>query len=325
MLAMPPAVDLSLEQLRVYKPELTKQDDFDDFWEESIKESKKYPINGELIPYDYPVKEVKVYNAYYNGFKGARINGWYILPLEADKNNKVPVLIHYHGYTGDKGYIQEYLKWVIQGYAVFAVNVRGQGGQTPDPAIYSQGGITGWMTLGILDKYEYYYRNVYMDCVRAVDFVCEKEEIDTEKIGILGASQGGGLTIAVAALDKRPKFAMPVFPYLCHFKRAMEMYQEGPYREFFEYFRRFDPEMKTEDKVFQTLSYFDGMNLATKITCPVLMAITLRDVICPPSTMFAAYNHMTCAKELKIYPHHGHEALPFHDEAMIEFARRFMK
>lgn len=322
---MPPAVDLSLEKLRVYKPQLTKCRDFDAFWEQMLNESSQYPVNGELVPYDYPVKEVRVYNAYYDGFNGARINGWYILPNNAGRDSKVPVIIHYHGYTGSKGYVQEYLKWAIQGYAVFSVNVRGQGGITPDPAAYSQGSITGWMTLGILDKNEYYYRNVYMDCVRAIDFVCSREEIDTGRIGIYGESQGGGLTLAVAGLDKRPKFAMPVYPYLCHFKRAIEMYQEGPYREIFDYFRRFDPEMKTEDKVFETLSYFDGMNLATRISCPVLMAITLRDVICPPSTMFAAYNHITSEKEVKLYHHHGHEGLPFHEEAMIEYARRFMK
>lgn len=322
---MPPAIDLSLDELREYKPQLTKRNDFDDFWEETLKENEEYPLDSKLEEYNYPVKEVKVYNAYYNGFKGTRINGWYVLPPDASKDHKVPVLIRYHGYTGNKAYVQECLKWSIQGCAVLTVNVRGQGGITPDTAIYSQGGIKGWMTLGILDKYQYYYRNVYMECVRAIDFVCEREEIDSGQIGVLGVSQGGGLSMAVCALDKRPGFAMPVYPYLCHFERAMEMYQEGPYSELFDYFRRFDPEMLTRDKVFETLSYFDSMNMAPMIQCPVLMAIGLRDLTCPPSTMFAAYNHLNCEKELKIYPHHGHEILPFHDEAMIGFARKFIR
>lgn len=325
MIIMPPAVDLSLEELVKYKPPLTLKDDFEFFWKETINETKTYPLNSELVPFDYPIKEIRVFNAYYDGYKGSRINGWYILPFNACKSEKVPVIIHYHGYTGHKGYIQEYLKWLIQGFAVFAVSVRGQGSATPDPASYSQGGIRGWLTNGILNKNEYYYKNVYMDCVRAIDFVCEREDIDTSRIGIYGESQGGGLTLAVAGLDSRPRFAMPVYPFLCHFRRAMEMYQADPYNELYDYFRMFDPEMKTEKQVFDTLSYFDCMNLATRIKCPVMMALTLRDIICPPSTQFAAYNRLEGIKECKIYPHHGHEDLPFHSEAMIDFAQRYMK
>ena len=320
-----PAVDLKLDELRNYKPELTKQGDFDEFWDRTLAEAAEYPLNPKLVPHDYPIKEVEVFNAYYDGYKGAQINGWYILPRNRDRKTKLPVIVHYHGYTGNKGQVHEFLKWTIQGYAVLSVNARGQGGATPDPAVYSQGGITGWMTLGILDKEQYYYRGAYIDCVRALDFVCGREEIDAGRIGLYGGSQGGGLTIAVAALDSRPKFAMPIYPYLCHYRRALEMYQEGPYREFFDYFRRFDPEMKTEEAVFETLSYFDGMNLAPRIKCPVLMAATLRDLICPPSTQFAAYNHIKSEKELKLYPHHGHETLSFHDEAMIAYARKFME
>lgn len=317
-------IDLSLEELKKYKPKLTLKDDFDAFWDETKKQSATQPINGELVAYDYPIEEVKAYNAYYDGFNGARINGWYILPKNASKDCKVPVIIHYHGYGGNKGYICDYLKWVIQGYAVLAVDTRGQGPATGDAAVYSRGAMRGWMTLGILDKNEYYYRNAYMDCVRAIDFVCDREEIDTDRIGIYGESQGGGLTIAVAALDSRPKFAMPIYPYLCHYKRAIEMYQAGPYSEIFDYFRMYDPEMKTQDQVYGTLSYFDGMNLGTRIKCPVLMAIGLVDTVCPPSTTFAVYNHMTCEKDLKLYPHHGHVPLPFHDEAMIAYARKYM-
>ncbi len=319
------AVDMALEELKVYKPELTKQEDFDAFWEGSLKESKKYPLNSERVLYSYPIEEIKVFDIFYDGFKGGRINGWLILPEGADKNRKMPALVYYHGYTRNKGFVQDYLKWLVQGFAVLAVDVRGQGGATGDPALYGQGGVPGWMTRGILDKNRYYYRNVYLDCIRAIDFLSEQEEIDTDRIGIYGVSQGGGLSVAVAALDGRPKFTMPVYPYLCNFERAVEFSQEGPYGEISDYFRQFDPEMRTGREVFNTLSYFDGMNLAPRIKCPVFMGITLMDRICPPSTMFAAYNHMGGEKELRIYHYHGHEALPFHEEAMIQFVRKHFR
>lgn len=322
---MPQITDLNLEELKTYKPHLTKREDFDIFWENAIKDSRNCPLKPEMIPYKYPVEEVKVYDVYYNGADGARINGWYILPKNAHKNNKVPVLIQFHGYAYHKGYIYEQLKWAIQGYAVLSITVRGQGGLSTDTVKYSQGGMMGWMTLGIMDKNQYYYKNVYLDCIRAIDFVYQREEIDNSRIGVFGLSQGGGLTLAAAALDDRPRFAMPLFPYLCHFRRAVEMYGNGPYKELYDYFRIFDPEMKKEEQIFETLSYFDGMNLATKVKCPVLMGVGLRDDICPPSTIFAAYNHLDCEKQMKIYPYFGHEHMPFYTEEMIAFTRKFME
>jgi cephalosporin-C deacetylase len=124
----------------------------------------------------------------------------------------------------------------------------------------------------------------------------------------------------VAGLDPRPKIAMPVYPYLCDFRRSVLMHQQGPYKEIVDWFRRYDPERKMEDIVFRTLSYFDGMNHATRIKAKTLMAITLQDLICPPSTCFAAFNHLSAPKEVKIYYDYGHEALPFHEEAMMAFA-----
>ncbi|MCX7923537.1 MAG: acetylxylan esterase [Clostridia bacterium] len=317
-----PNVDIKLSELKKYKPDLTQKADFEAFWRETLEESSRQPLNSELIPHSYPVSQIKAFNIYYDGFRGSRINGWYLLPNGADKDHKVPIIIYYHGYTKNKGYIVDYLKWLIQGYAVLAVDVRGQGGKTADPAVYSRGGIAGWMTKGILDKYQYYYRNVFVDCVRAIDFACEREEIDTEKIGIYGFSQGGGITLAVAALDKRPKFAIPIEPYLCNFRRGGEVYQEGPYGEISDYFRILDPEMQTEEDVFDTLSYFDGMNMASRIKCPVLMAVGLVDKTCPPSTVFAAYNHLECEKQIKIYHHHDHEVPSYHEEVMIEFVKK---
>jgi cephalosporin-C deacetylase len=298
--------------------------DFDRFWNETISESKSQPLEPEMGPFSYPVKAVKVYDIYFTGFKGSRINAWYIVPENANGNQKVPALIHYHGYTVSKHYVQDYLKWSIQGCAVLAISVRGQGGKSNDDAKYYSGGIAGWMTKGILDKNEYYYRNVYMDCIRAIDFVCSREEIDTNRIGVMGGSQGGGLSIAAAALDDRVKVSMPDIPYLCHFRRSVQLYQKGPYEEIYQYFRVFDPQHQTEDKVYETLSYFDGMNLATKIKCHLLVSVNLMDDVCPPSTVFAAYNHMDCSKEIRIYPDHRHETLPYHEEEKFSFLAKHL-
>ncbi len=230
-----PLYDKPLEELVVYNPPLTRQPDFDQFWTDTLAEGARTPLNPAMELLDYPALGVRVYKVEYDGWRRARICGWYLVPEAA---GPFPALIQYHGYSGSRGEVHPYLMWALQGYAVLAVDVRGQSGDTTDPATYTGGHTTGWMTQGIMDPQEYYYRGVYMDCVRAIDFVANRPEVDARHIGLMGGSQGGGLTLAVAALDHRPVLAMPDIPYLCHFKRAVDMAARMPYLEISNYIRR---------------------------------------------------------------------------------------
>jgi cephalosporin-C deacetylase len=316
--------DLSLEELRVYKPELTKEEDFGEFWERTLKEANSQPLNSEMTEVEYPVKQVKVYEVYFDGFKNSRIYARYIVPAGADKDNKVPAVVFYHGYNYNNLVIKDALKYSIMGYAVLMVNVRGQNVKSPDHNNYDNGGAAGWMTKGVLNPENYYYRYVYMDCVRAVNFLLNREEIDGDRIAVEGGSQGGALSIAVGALCDKVKVVMTDVPYLCNFRRAVEKYSDGPYHEIYHYFRIYDSLHKTEEQVYKTLSYFDCMNLAGRIKGDVLLSVGLEDTICPPSTVFAAYNHIASNKEIRVYPEFAHGGFTQHEEEKIEFiSRRF--
>lgn len=317
---MPLSIDMGLEDLKKYKPALTRKDDFKDFWKNTLDGQKKFPLNVEAVKIEYPVKGINVYDASYNGYNGQRVKAWYLEPVNTGRGGKVPAFIHFSGYTWARGYISQYVMWALQGYAVLAIDNRGQGGATPDNTVYSQGSFTGWLTRGILDKSEYYYKGAYVDCIRALDFLETRQEVNMDRIGLLGGSQGGGLALATAGLDSRPTYVMCSFPFMCNLERAFAIASDMPYLELVEYFKLFDPEMKSKDKVFETLSYFDVMNLAQSIKCPVLMAIALMDRNCPPSTSFAAYNHLQGEKECIVYPLHAHEALFSHTEHLFRFA-----
>jgi cephalosporin-C deacetylase len=314
-----PLYDKPLEELVVYDPPLTKEDDFDTFWAKTLEENAKASFEAELQEVDYPVIGAQVYEAHYDGWDGARISAWYLTP---DKEGPFPTLVQYHGYSGSKMDLYRYLMWVLQDYAVLAVDMRGQSGNSTDPTPYTGGHVRGWMTLGIMDPREYYYRGVYMDCVRALDFVSGRPEVDADRIGIMGMSQGGGLTLAVAALDDRAVLAMPEMPYLCHFKRAVDVAVRMPYLEIAEYLKRWP---RREEQVWRTLSYFDNMNLASRITCPILMTVGLQDDICPPSTVFAVYNKIEAEKDPKVYPYHNHEVVEAHWEDKVRHAHHYLK
>jgi len=323
-----PLVDWPLPQLVAYRPPLTREPDFDSFWRETLDTASGAPLDAEIVPEeDYPVPGVRVSRAYFTGWEGARICGWWLVPPEyapGASQGKRPTMVFYHGYSGNKGQVDAYLGWALQGYCVFAVDTRGQSGESTDPKAYPGGHATGWMTAGITNPRDYYYRGAYVDCVRALDFVCAQPEVDTDRIGLTGGSQGGALTLAVAALDpqRRAKVAMPDVPYLCHFRRAVDAAAQAPYTEIAVYCRHW-PQREVE--VFRTLSYFDNMNLAERITCPVLMNVGLQDVICPPSTIYAAFNHLGSeTKEMKVFPYNGHEGNPTHTLDKLRWARRYV-
>jgi cephalosporin-C deacetylase len=311
--------DLPLDELKTYNPPLTGQPDLEQFWQQTFTEAARQPLNPILEPVNYPVPELQAFNVTYQGWQGAPVSAWYLRP---PGRGPFPALVFYHGYTVGKYGIYPYLPWVLQGYAVLAPDVRGQPGGTPDTSTYSAGHARGWLTKGILDPHEYYYRGVYVDSVRALDFLAGQPEINMEKTGVTGFSQGGGLSLAVAALDHRPALAMPGMPFLCHFERPLQVSRAYPYWEFADYIR-YHPQRA--EQLFKTLSYFDNLNLANLVTCPTLLNVGLIDEICPASTVFAVYNRLQVPKQIAIFPYHAHEQPHTHWQTQIHWANHFLR
>lgn len=296
-------IDMPLDELKLYKPPQTKKEDFSRFWQETKAISKSQPLNSELKKIDYIVKTIEAYKVYYDGFDSSRICGYYLLPKTEPP---YPVILWFHGYGDNKQKINFYLKWVLLGYAVMAVDIRGQIGESIDKKVYPAPSAIGYMTKGIFSKEDYYYRGVYMDCVRAIDFLSTRKEIDIARLCVTGASQGGGISLAVAALDDRPKLVIAEIPYLCHFKRAIEWAEEFrnvTYLEFTSIIKKY-PER--EEEMYDTLSYFDNLNLCSWIKAKTIISCAMKDIVCPPSTIFAVYNHIQAEKTMEIMPFYDH-------------------
>lgn len=307
-----PSIDMPLEQLREYRPPLTRQPDFDAYWNRTITEAQDQPLRVELQPYDLSAKGVHCFSVRFDGYKGGRIAGWYVRPAGA---GPFPGICIYHGYSGRGTRLLDMLHYAYQGICVMSMDCRGQNGLSQDAASYEEGHASGWMTQGIRDPENYYYRFVYADAVRALESLAAQPEVDSSRLAITGVSQGGGITLAVAGLSDRPILAMPDIPYLCHFKRSAEITPIGPYPEIVNFLKAF-PEL--HECAFRTLSYCDAMNLAPRIKCRTVVLNCLWDDICPPSTIFAAYNHMTAPRDIAIYPFHKHEVPYAHRETQMK-------
>jgi len=316
-------VDMPLKELRKYKPDQTKEDDFDKFWEDTKKISNSEPLNEKIKKINYIVKEVDACKVHYDGFGGARICGYYILPKFSGPH---PVILWFHGYGDNKQKINYYLKWVLMGYAVMAIDIRGQIGESIDKKVYPAHSAVGYMTKGIFSREDYYYRGVYMDCVRAIDFLAKRKEIDIDRLCIAGGSQGGGLSLATAALDSRPKLVIAEIPYLCHYRRAVEWAEEFrniTYLEFTSIIKKY-PEK--EEEMFKTLSYFDNLNLCSWIKARTVISCAMKDTCCPPSTVFAVYNHIKAEKHMEIMPFYEHswETVINFEEKKLEYIKMFL-
>jgi len=201
------------------------------------------------------------------------------------------------------------------------MDVRGQGGQSEDKG--SVGGNTyhGHIIRGLDESPEkLLFRSIYLDTAQLARIVMDMPEVDETRVGCMGGSQGGALTIACASLEPRIRQAAPQYPFLCDYKRVWEMdLAKGAYGELKDYFRRFDPRHEREEEVFTTLGYIDLQYLAPRIKADVMMFTGLMDTTCPPSTQFAAYNRMTCNKKVVIYPDFDHEGFPDHQDMVYQW------
>ena len=300
--------DLPLDELKTYLPTREEPADFDSFWKSTLDEARSHPLNAIFEKVDYGLIAQDTFDVTFSGFGGQPVKGWLILPSQ--RKGKLPCVVEYIGYGGGRSFAIDWLLWASAGYAHFVMDTRGQGsswsaGDTPD--LYSEGGnphIPGSMTQGVLDPKHYFYRRVFTDAVRAIEAARNHPEVDASRIAVTGGSQGGGISIAAAGLVPDVVATMPDVPFLCHYRRATELVDTYPYKEIAEYCHIHRDKV---DTVFKTLSYFDGVNLGARAKGRTLFSVGLMDQVCPPSTVFAAYNHWAGEKDIKIYPYNGHE------------------
>lgn len=302
-----PHFDMPIEKLRSYHPTVQKPDDFDTFWQKTLEKTRQHDLNPQFTPIDYGLKLVDIYDVTFAGYGGQPVKGWFVLPKNRDSS--LPCIVEFIGYGGGRGFGFEHLLWANVGYAYFLMDTRGQGstwrhGDTPDLPDGANPAIPGFMTQGILNPETYYYRRVFTDGVRAVEAARSHKAVDEKHIALTGGSQGGGITIAVGALVPDAEAVMPDVPFLCHFRRATTVFDSQPYDEIRRYLKTHRDKI---DIVYNTLSYFDGVNFAEKTQAKALYSVGLMDDICPPSTVFAAYNRVLSEKSIKIYEFNNHE------------------
>ncbi len=281
-----------------YRSRVRKPQDFDAFWSDVLEQAAEIPLDAEVVPDPLRTSDdVEVFQVFYTSIEHVRVAGWYCRP--ARRAARTPAIMFLPGYQMDPPIPKE---WARKGYLALSVAPRGKlrSMRQFNP------GYPNLLTHNIVDRHTYAYRGFYVDAWRGIDFLLGRPEVDPERIGVTGSSQGGGLTVTTAAMRSEVRAAAAGAPYLCGFVDAIELTHTYPYEEINDYVRR-HPERRPE--VEETVAYFDGINFADRIACPIIVNIGLQDNVCPPETGHALFDRIG-AKDKVLYPYdgHGHDA-----------------
>ena len=278
----------------------TAREDFSAFWENAVAElrKKELVIHREKLslPYD---KSFSTYEITFNTHDDTLVHAYFSCPIRKDKE-KLPCVAFFHGGSGQKSINHNIL---ATGVCCFAIDVRSQAGTTVDKAVYTSGDrMGGLMTRGVLDKNEFYMKNIYLDAVRTMDVIATLEEVDPSRIVTYGASQGGALSIVASALSGKSKKCYSAVTSYCCLQQRTES-GSGVFDSTHAYLRNYPDQT---DTVMETLSYFDIINMVSLLKTPVSFCLALSDEICLPPYVYSAYHHAECEKSIEMYPFSPH-------------------
>lgn len=317
-----PIFEMPFEEMKSYRGRSPLPLDFDEYWEKALCAADETGLLYTLTPSEFKAPGVECCDLWFEGVRGARIHCKFLRPEKIE--GKIPGVAVFHGYMHNAGEWFERLPYAYAGMAVIVMEARGQGGLSED--VYQGAGPTlfGHVARGVRDKdpQKLYYRDVYLDAYKTVRILMSMDFVDEGRVAATGKSQGGALSLAAAALVPQVKLCAPMYPFLCDFKRVVEMdLNKNAYEGLYYYFKKCDPAHERETEFFERLGYIDIQNLAPRIRAQVLWQTGLMDDLCPPSAQFAAYNKIISQKRMKLYPEHTHELITYANDEIFTFFR----
>lgn len=294
--------------------------DFDSFWVARIAEADRLPLRYTLTQSEIPAFDTCDFlDLWFEGMGGAKLYAKYLKP-RADR--PVPLVLQFHGYPGASRSWLEQASYAGMGCALLAMDCPGQGGRGEDPGGYAGATVSGHIVAGLDgDPKDMYYVRLHQNIRILCRIVRALEGIDLSRVFINGASQGGGLGVACAALnaDLVSKAAI-LYPFLSDYRKVWDLGADVIAYEGLRYYSRwFDPAGDRLDDWFGKLGYIDTKNFAHLVRCEVLFGTGLADTICPPATQCAVYNLLRCKKRRLLYPDFGHEEIQAFDDQIISF------
>jgi cephalosporin-C deacetylase len=313
------------DQLVAYRTPTEEPAGLDEWWRARLDEARAAAKPTVLRPHEPEAYgSLPVWDVEFSGADGDPIRAWHLRP-PGSGDAPLPTVVTFIGYGGGRGLPVEHTLLPSTGFAVFVMDTRGQGGRwsvgaTGDPGAALAGPAhPGMMTRGIERPESYYYTRLMVDAARAVEVAAELDGVDRDRIAVSGVSQGGGLALAAAALSgDLVKLCHADVPFLCDFQRAVTITGKTPYSEVADFLAQ---NVDLVPAALDTLRYVDCALLARRITAECLLTAGLMDDVCPPSTVYAAYNEISAPKDIAVFPFTGHSLPRAHVERQLRHLR----
>jgi len=287
------------------EPTTDMPSDFITFWEKAKSDQAKIPLDTKLtlIP-ERCTEKVNTYQFSVQNFRyGARLYGMICIPKKPGKY-PAELIVPGAGIRPLNGYVTAAEKGIITvEMAIHGIPV------TMEPLVYNNlydGALNEYYFTNMDDKDHYYFKRVYMGCIRAVDLIYSLSEFDGQNVGVFGGSQGGALSVVTAALDKRVKCLVCLFPALSDMTGYLHNRAGG-------WPHMFDKENGVYNNTparVQTSKYYDVVNFAKLLKVPGMYSWGFNDETCPPTTTFSVYNSISAPKELFLARDTGHFGYP---------------
>lgn len=282
------------------EPSTTLPPDFELFWKEAKAELAKVPVKPvlTLMP-ERCTENVDVYHVSINNIKG-KIYGILCKPKA---EGKYPAILHVPG-AGVRPYYGD-VSGAEKGIVTFQIGIHGIPVNL-DQSVYDDlrlGALDGYMFSNLDDKDNYYYKRVYLGCVRAVDFIHSLDCFNGKDIAVTGGSQGGALSVITASLDERIDYLAAIYPALADLTGYLDNRAGG-------WPHMFRNSFTNKPEKIETSKYYDVVNFARFIKVPGWYSWGYNDVTCPPTSMYPVYNVIKAPKELHLFQETGHWTFP---------------
>lgn len=282
------------------KPFAQEPNDFDDFWKKALDEARQIDLNPTkvLLP-ERCTKDVNVYEiSYHNNRWGSKMYGILSIPV---KPGKYPALLRVPGagvrpYSGDTYTATG--KCIVLEIGIHGVPI------TMEQKVYddlANAALNGYWDTNLENPDRNAYKRVVTGAVRGVDMIASLDEWDGKTVGVTGSSQGGFLSLAVAALDKRVTFLAAVHDAMCDYEAELHGVAGG-WPHYF-YHAKMDAITKAR---LEGARYYDGVNFARRITVPGWYSFGYNDEVVPPTSAYGLYNTIKAPKILSLYQMTGH-------------------
>ena len=294
--------------------------DMEPYWERALLQVEALGTDSIRNPASFQATGCVYEDLYFQGVYGARVHAKHLIPKHS--GTKRPALVLFHGYHRSASSWASLMRYACAGLEGFAMDTRGQGGMSQDVGGVLGSTVDGHVLRGLddPDPDKLLMRCIYLDAAQLAHIAMAEPSVDGARVAAAGASMGGGIALACAALTPKLNRVVAIEPFLCDLHTTWELgMTEHAFSELDYYFRWFDPRHEREAEIFTRIGYVDNVNLAGRIQADVLMLTGLKDVCCPPETQFAVFNRMTCAKRAEIYPEYGHEIAPDMEDQEMAF------